>query len=511
MSRHSLISQHLVVFSPWSRSRCAIALIGLGLIGSHNLAFGQPPANANQPAFREAPFKFDEKASKEKKRIKDDMLKTPATFSKQVVADYYKGYLFAQLTSLAEPELANKARVEIYEDIDKAEKAGDSVMSELNALLMEDMPRIVEGPFQPSATIVATQILGRLNESRGSSSQPPVPYKKATLKLFEYWRSGKNDGIRAAALTGFERHVDLLQGAWDDRTKQGIADALFASLQAPKPANRSARSDAWLRGRSIDLLLKIKHAKDAELYQYAMNTLANPKSDPILLEKAMLVTGQYPSTQVAPEIAKQTLSNTMKYLVRKLKILRDEVGKEQHEGSSSGGSGPMAAMAASDAAPAGEEFGAEDGMGKKAKKKAAEPKSNPFAKQSIDVINKRRALHELLENVRYGYTGSKFGVLTVDAKTGLALQATEGDGRQIVGEVMVLLKDLQDAINSPSISDRKSLFNEAEPKIDALLSAAEFFLTSIGEAIPTPAPTEGTDAVDTTVAADAADAGTDAK
>ncbi len=486
MSQVCLFSDRSIVFSKWLKVGVAAACLGGALVILSVSALAQEAGKAKPVAYE----KYDVSESmkdanfrKEKKSNKEGILKGAVAYNKQEVDSYYKGYLLPLLTLESSPEYGNIARSEILGDIERAEKTnaekpGDNGLNELNILLSSEMKKIAEGNYQPSAAIIATQILGRLNKSRpkGLAPEPLVSTVGTLLILCE---NGKNDGIRASALAGLERHIDYFAGSWPDDKRQLLADRLLAALKAARPATRSARADAWLRGRTIELLLKIKHAKEAELYQYAVEVLSNPKADPILTEKALLVTGQYPLSQVAPPLVNPAVANPMRLLVARVSAWKKEVGEAQFQGG--GGDPDSANMAAEDTAMIEEPLGGEEGgIVRKAKIKAP-PKVNPFAKQAADVVNKRRALHETLEIIRYGFTGTRMNNLPLptELKAGLSLLVPKGDNQEVIGEVMIALKDLQDAINSPTITDRTSLATEAGPKADALLGAVEFFLNQL--------------------------------
>lgn len=431
----------------------------------NDVAVGQAAPNAEPNA-------------KEKKKNKDEILRGTVAYNKQEVDGFYKVFLIPALNSIEKPELVNAARREIYEDIERAEKASDSVLTEFNTMLLDEMKKLAEGNSQPYAAIIATQVLGRLNKNRPKgSSTAAEPLGAATGILFNLFRAGKNDGIRAAAISGLERHVDLMQSAWDDRLRHGIADAVLASLNAPKPPSRSPRSDAWLRGRSIELLVKVKHNKEAELFQYAIAALANPKTDILLVEKTLLVMGTYESPAIDAKLTNPALGNCLGYLVTRLKDWKKQLGEAAIPmGNSGSGVSDVDPMAGAKMDVTVTEFPmAGDGAipKKGGQKPPKSPKTNPFEKQSAEVKSKRRALHELLENVRFGMNSSRMGVTPSELKKGLATLVPEGDNRQRMFELINLIKELQDTLNSPAVSDRTGLASETIPKIDALVDAAE--------------------------------------
>jgi hypothetical protein len=485
-------------FRLWGRciviTRCwgsgfTVAILTLLLLGPSPWATAQEAGKAKPVAYEKYDVieaMRDANVRKEKKSNKEGMLKGSVAYNRQEIDAYYKGYLLPMLTLTSAPEYGNIARTEILSDIDRAEKANEAVLNEFNSMLLAEMRKIAEGNYQPSASIIATQILGRLNKSRprGFAPEPLLATVGPLLGLVE---NGRNDGIRAAALAQLERHIDYYGSSWPDANRQVLADRLLASLKAARPASRSPRADAWLRGRTIELLLKIRHAKEPELYQYAIDVLANSNTEPILIEKALLVTGQYPQAPIAPNLANPAVSNPLQLLVSRVTSWKKDVG-EQFQAGGGGGedSGTDVTGDEGNAEMIDDGSGDGEGMVRKAPKKKAEPKVNPYAKQAADVINKRRALHETLEVMRYGYTGSRIGPLPTDSKAGLALQLPEGDTQEVMTEVMNTLIDLQDAINSPTITDRLSLSNEAFPKADALINAVEYLLNNLTQ--PTQAP-----------------------
>ncbi len=482
MSQECLFSERRIVFSKWLKAGVAAAFLGFVFVSLSDSVRAQAAGKVNPAVYEKynvSESMKDANVRKEKKSNKDGMLKGTIAYNKTEVDGYYKGFLLAKLTSAGSGEYVNEAREEILGDIERAEKASETVNPEFNALLFTEMRKIAEGNYHPSAAIIATQILGQLNKSR-PKGYAPEPLVSAVGPLLGLCETGKNDGIRAAALAGLERHIDYFSGSWPDANRQVLADRLLATLKAARPAGRSARADAWLRGRTIELLLKIKHAKEAELYQYAIAVLSNPTTEPILAERALLVTGQYPKSQVAPTLVNLVVSNPLHLLVTRVTAWKKEVGEAQIQGGG-GGDADSADMGGEDGSMNDDSTGGEDGGIVRKPKKKAPPKVNPFAKQAADVVNKRRALHESLEIIRYGFTGTRIHNLPLPAemKSGLSLLVPEGESQEIIGEVMIALKDLQDAINSPTISDRMSLATEAGPKLDALLGTVEFFLNHL--------------------------------
>ncbi|MDZ4852885.1 MAG: hypothetical protein SGI77_26665 [Pirellulaceae bacterium] len=409
----------------------------------------------------------DASARREKQQTKSSMLKGTISYNKKEVEDYYKGVIIPQLTSLKHPEDANDARKEMVEDCDRAEKASDSVLNEFNNMIFGYMSTLAEGNFQPSATINATLVIGNLNSSRAKGSAPPVPFRNAQPQLLKLFAAGKNDGIRAAALQGLDRHIELTGGA------QEIADLFLAFLRSSKPAQRNLRSDAWMRGRVVEMLLKIKLKKESqtELIQYATKSLANPITNPLLLEKALMVVGSFPATELPPDPSGPMIGNSLQYLLVKAKDWRNEVN-EAHAFKEGGGdaSEDMADPVESAEVEVGSE---EEGMAVRKKKEKPKAAVSSYGKQSNDVKTKRRWMHELLEPIRLGLAGSKFGPLPPEFKSGLAATLAESYASQEMHKFLKAMNELQEALNSSTIADRSGLAAETIPKVDAMISSAE--------------------------------------
>jgi hypothetical protein len=489
-----------------------LAIVGVAGFGGTETAkslFAQPPAGQAGKAApgggKAAPpgytaLKFAPEAERaEKKKEKDEMVKGTVPLDPKKIQAYYVGYLFPAMTNTETLEKTNIARAELMLDIEQAEKAGDAVNGPFGDLMVSLCRSLTSGPFHPAASINAVVILNRLNKGKpkGGISEPN---DKAKDLLLELSVRGGNDGIQAAALAGLERHAEYGSKAWDDAFRARVANELVASVKAPPPPKRLARPAAWLKGRKLEVLTKFKHPMEAEVYQLALAALAEKTSDSILIEKSLNVDGSYPPLgNMNPELTKKALGNAASFTKSKVlswqKWVRDSQSfaplveapkKAEPKAKSNPNLNPDADGPSGDA----------DVGGGKAKSKAA-PKSNPFADMPPDVKQKRRALHELLENVRFGFSGTRFGNLPASSTTGLAMLVTDAEQTQILRDVLADIKDLQDALNKQTLSDKTILDLETGPIIDKLGKDIDDFLVVLGfEPTPAPEPTVPADGVE---------------
>ncbi len=254
----------------------------------------------------------------------------------------------------------------------------------------------------------------------------------------------------------------------------------------------------------MEIMTKFKHSSEADLNGLALSFLADPSNDPILLEKSLLVVGTYPQAagNNKPEVVKESLINTAKFAKAKIldwqKGVRDSAEANVFGAFGSAGSGSGEAMEKGMAGEASSDEGAGEGAptGKKDKK---EKKANPYASQSPDVKFKRRALHEPLELIRLGFCGVRYNQVPDPAKAGLAMLVTDAEQVPILRDLLVDLRDLQEALNKASIIDRLTLDAETAPRIEKVVTVLDEFLMSLGFVVTpqpdpnAPTPDDGTD------------------
>jgi len=436
----------------------------------------EKPAPAVAAKYQTVPvaeaYKSD-KVVREKERVKDDMLRGNTAYNERDISEFYMSYVIPRMTSLESPELCNDSRRRILEDIDKVKS--DAIVKPFNQTLLTLMDRIANGNFQPAAAINATLIIGRLNDIR-SSNNAPKPMTSAAGKLLKLAVNGKNDGIRAAALEGLERHLKLGQASWSENQKQVVADSLIKTLTESQPTQRSNRSHAWLLGRSLELLTQIKHKNEERVYQFAMDKVAATDTDPLLLEKALLVIGTYKPTQIKPETVTIASTNTIAYLVKQAKVWHSSVvapisggSFEDYQSVGQGGKEMEKMMQAQ------QRQGMPGIGGMPSAKEKKVKKVNPYEDQASDVKVKRRELHQLLETVRFGIDGIHFGPTTDTPATGLSSANPEDPNKVTLAELVTAIGAMQTALNDVKIEDKNTLGTETREAFDALIVAAEAY------------------------------------
>jgi len=412
-----------------------------------------------------------EKVVREKKRIKDDMLRS-GTFNDRDISEYYMSYIIPHLTSIASPELGNESRKEIIEDLNLAERS-ETMLKPFNEWLLKTLGKYAVSNYQPSAGINVVSIIGLLKDTKQSSGGgAPKPMTAATGPLLKLSVGGKNDGIRAAALEGLERHIRSGQSGWSDAQKQAVADELIKSLSENQPVQRLNRSHAWLRGRSLDLLALIKHKRQEEVYHYAVDRVADKDTDPLLLERALRFIGSHQTKEAKPEVAHVATTNTLKYLIKSAKAWQESVVNQvaSSAGQSGGEYQDASSMQQEQGSSGGEGEGDSFGGGKPKEK----PKPvNPYATQTNEVKTKRREMHQLLETVRVGLDGIPYGPVVSAPTSGLAAAIADGANKSTLADILRSIDTMQASLNDGEIQDRTTLGTKTTAAFASLISSAE--------------------------------------
>jgi hypothetical protein len=86
------------------------------------------------------------------------------------------------------------------------------------------------------------------------AGRPPVPAAAALPVLVQLYRTETNpDGVRAAALQGILRHVQM-GSVTDQRFRDGIAGIALQLIESNPPAGRSSQAHAFLQRYAVDIL-----------------------------------------------------------------------------------------------------------------------------------------------------------------------------------------------------------------------------------------------------------------
>ncbi len=291
---------------------------------------------------------------------------------------------------------------------------------------------------------------------------------------------GANDGVKAAALVGLERHVRLLSPGWNDTNRDGLATKLLAMTQAPKSPSQSEEAYAYLTARCLQILDLFKHSKTEEVSKFAMDVLANEFTHPILREQALATVGRVDTSKI-PEATKIAAGRyTLRYMKKRLEEWQDINDMTTSAGAGgSGGSGGYGGAGGAYGSGYGDSGGMAAGYGgggsgygapQQEEKKV---KENPFDKQDRQVVFLRRFMHDLAQNIRLGVSGEMRGDVPAEVKKGILAGIPDGDESMMLMHAVRTLQEVQVALNKETIQQRSDLNTEILPLITKLIATAE--------------------------------------
>ncbi|GAB6166604.1 hypothetical protein JCM19992_26040 [Thermostilla marina] len=219
----------------------------------------QPPAVAAlADMYIELPIDESLKArASDVKRILRDGNYASVAGGQQLVQDYYNKYALPRWTHVDNRgKLAAFRRELIGSELGGARNGGqphdDVVQLAFNTL----RNFAVNAQIDPAVRFNAVLAIGELNaKEKPVGNQPPVPYQPALPVLMQLFEDANQpDVIRAAALTGLERHVALGIGDANLRDGRLIPALIATATAATPPAGRDPEVHSWFRARAINVL-----------------------------------------------------------------------------------------------------------------------------------------------------------------------------------------------------------------------------------------------------------------
>ncbi len=169
---------------------------------------------------------------------------------------YYQTYQFGKLMDASYVAEYGKITQSILEDLDRAQKQRSPAAKTLGGWIVAGARAIATGNYHPVARVTSTLMLAQTDDQPADlrSGRPPVPAAAALPVLVQLYRTETNpDGVRAAALQGILRHVQM-GSVTDQRFRDGIAGIALQLIESDPPAGRSPQAHAFLQRYAVDIL-----------------------------------------------------------------------------------------------------------------------------------------------------------------------------------------------------------------------------------------------------------------
>ncbi len=169
---------------------------------------------------------------------------------------YYQLYQFGKLMDASYVAEYGKITQSILEDLDRAQKQRSPAAKTLGGWVVAGARAIATGNYHPVARVTSTLMLAQTDDQPADlrAGRPPVPAAAALPVLVQLYRTETNpDGVRAAALQGILRHVQM-GSVTDQRFRDGIAGIALQLIESNPPAGRSSQAHAFLQRYAVDIL-----------------------------------------------------------------------------------------------------------------------------------------------------------------------------------------------------------------------------------------------------------------
>jgi hypothetical protein len=513
-NQNSLSSAPIALSSAGQRGRLALlywillVILSVGMLIASN-AWGQAPAVAQPvgaaPAAvaggRPLPPELTTKAAvSAMERAKAEGL-TKADLSPQwanysAFQSYYQKYLFGKLMDPAYVTEYGLVKDALLDDLDRAQKNRSQAFRLLSTWIVSGAGAVAAGNFHPAARVNATLLLAYVDEpAADTQTGPRVPASAALGPLVQLYRTDNNpDGVRAAALQGLLRHVQL-GAVTKPQFRSGIASMMLQLAESEPPQGRSPEAHAFMQRYAVNIL----------------NILANPNGSPKTIETlvSLSTTAEKPNliaayaaskigqlkpgqgkvnepTKVLSSWAARAAATIDAELARLAKLdppvaVRDQPAMPSMQTPMAGGAyggdmygpggmGEMGAGMMNEMSPemygGGDMYGGAEmygdmygpgGMGMMA------PRAKP---QPPEIIASRRRINHVLQQLQFGVTGQPVSG-TPRNPAGLWVTATENDKPAFDAWVKTV-SDVTAAVNNQTLDERKKFVEELQKQSAAL-------------------------------------------
>lgn len=468
----------------------AVALTtGFGLFEAKT--FAQAPTFKQKEIKLKADKEINEKAS-EKNKAKsgktDKMDLAP-------LDEYYRDFLIPLLTQ-SSPDLVNRARREILEDIEAIEK-NKELNPRFNVSFIAQMKELAgkdrDGKsFAPQTRINAAILLGRLNKEV-TSNGTGTPEPKVQASLLEFIEQKDNDGLTSSGLSALARHIK--SGTVNEAVLSKFVSVLTAQLTAPAPVNRDPDAHNYLTEQVILCLTEVakldsdkgpgKLASTA-LAPALLKTIDEQKSE-WLVETALLSFGTIKTVSLTPEEAISLEKAIAKFVKQSLKDWKKRIasssglagGMGSGTGYPGGGMGEMSSSGGPGKG-GGMDGGGDGGYGPAMGGTKPNQKKNPTEEQPKEVKNARRIAHQRFERIHLALNGAprkpanaQAAAAIVDKALVALISAEEKD--KVTG-LLAKVELFQEELNDHNIKDLTSLTIAVNKSVKGLRGACDLIL-----------------------------------
>jgi len=417
---------------------------------------------------------------------------------------YYQQYQFGKLMDARYVKEYGNIAQSLLEDLDRSQKSRGPAARTLGGWIVAGSRAIALGDFHPVARVNATLMLAHVDDQPADlrAGRPPVPASAALPLLVQLYRAETSpDGVRAAALQGILRHVQM-GAVTDPAYRDGIARIALALAESDPPAGRSPEAHAFLQRYALDLLATLADPNTSAKTADTLVSISTRADKPNLIAAyAAAQVGRFQPGKAkvnqTPDVLKSwaaRAAGTVDSEIQRIARLdppvavRDQpampteatrAGGGYEDGYDPGG-GDMPGMM--DMGDMGEmydggmgemmDFG---GMGMPGMMMGSRAQPQP-----LEVVTARRSINHLLQQLQFGVTGQR--TAGMPRQPGGLLAATDPAERAAVESWVTKVGDVVAAINDTALDDRKKFVEELEKQSQELKKLAGIAVARPGAA-----------------------------
>jgi len=477
----------------------AIALLACpGMFESKTMAQAAP----------DAAFKLKEIKLKDKEISEKAIERNKAKSGKADKVDlaplelYYRDYLIPLLTQASSPELINRARKEILDDIETIEK-NKALSAKFNPVFISLMRELVvkgaDGKsYSPQTQINALLLMGRLNSEvlATGAIKPETGIQKTLVDVFD---QKENDGLISAGLSILARHLagnKVSGSAVTENGRKFFVGKLQSHLSAPAPLTRDLDAHRYMMEQVIECLRIIAELDpDKESGKLATAALTpelvkimESQESEWLVEKALLSFGLITPVNLTPEdvaVVEKAIARFVKQSLTDWKKRIADSGGSMGGGMGGGmmGGGMMG----------GGMMGSEGGDGGYGMTGIpnSNRKPNAFDRQPKEVKNARRIAHQRFERIHCALNSEFLAPkpLVADSKERvplaqkalLALISGNEKEKEKVTELIMKIEQFQKDLNDERVIDLNTLSMTVNKSIREIRVVCESILAEAKE------------------------------
>lgn len=221
-------------------------------------------------------------------RAKSEGLTKPDFSPQWAGYDDLRKYYLYQFAKLKDPAFSaeyGKIMQSMLDDVERSQRARTPAAATVSGWIVAGAGRIAAENFHPAARVNATLLLGLVDEQGADvrNGQPPRPARGALIPLIRLYTTATNpDGVRAAALQGLVRHVNL-GAVTNAQHRAGLASVMLTLAQSDPPAGRSPEAHAYMQRYAVDILSVLANPNVADQTAQTLVSLSTAGDKPSLI------------------------------------------------------------------------------------------------------------------------------------------------------------------------------------------------------------------------------------